>query len=376
MGALKKVVVIGGGFAGLYAINKLSEYSYRFETTLIDKNRYAILKPKLTSIAAGKDVEHIKVEIPPILREHQAAWEESEVEKIDTKEQIVYTKNGAKYKYDYLIIATGIEHDYKDFKNNCYSFANYKEATRLENAISNFTQGTINIVSLKESLYEGAAIEAAFLIEERLRDLGIKDKCKINLITQNESIFPEIGQKSKELIVKELQEKDINLVENSNLKQIDSKDLTIILPSFKIPSLLDSFAKDKNGIKTNEFMQVDGFENILAVGDINSSSIPKLGHNAFKQADIAIDCILKQEDIINESNKYNPDILAVIEEDKTDAILIYSNTHFGGDIDFAWKSILAKELKIIFKNSLYFSLGEIPAKLDDVIKKLIQKYVK
>ena len=375
MSKLKKVVIIGGGFAGLYAIKELSEYGYRFEITLIDKNKFATLKPKLTSIAAAKIVENIKVEIPPILREHNAAWANEEVESIDTKNQVVYTKDDS-YKYDYLIIASGIEHDYKEFSNKeYYSFASYKEALRLEEAISNFTHGTINIVSLENSLYEGVAIEVAFLIEERLRDLGIKELCNINLITKNSTIFPEVGQKSKEVIKKELDCKDINIQENSSFDSIKEDDLTIILPSFKVPSFAKDLPQEQNGIKTNEYMQVLDYPNICAVGDINTNSIPKLGHNAFKQAKIAVETILKEEALIVENSKYSPDILAVIEVDKIDAILIYSNTYFNGDIDFAIKSIFAKELKIIFKNALYFSLGKIPQKLDDTIKKIIQKYI-
>ena len=374
MSALKKVVIIGGGFAGLYAINKLSEYAYKFEITLIDKSENSVLKPKLTSIAAGKEVENIKVEIAPILREHQSAWVNDEVVKIDEKEQIVYTKEGS-YRYDYLIIASGVEYDYKSFKDSdYYSFASYDEALKLESAIANFTQGAINIISLENSLYEGAAIEAAFLIEQRLKDLGVKEQCTINLITQNSEIFPEIGEKSRDLVKKELQSKEINLIEGADLNSMQKGDLTIVLPSFKIPSFASNFANEANGVKSNEFMQVQGFQNLFAVGDINALSTPKLGHNAFKQADVAVNTILKQEEIEKEVQAYEPDILAVIEVDKLEAILIYSNVKFGKDKDFALKSILAKELKIVFKNALYFSLGEIPAKLDETVKKLIEKY--
>jgi len=387
MSKLKRVVIIGGGFAGLKALNKLSEYSYKFEITLIDKNEFTTLKPKLTSIASGKEVDNIKIEIAPILREYQAIWKQGEVQEIDTKEQIIKLKDNSIVKYDYLILANGVEPDYLNFnKENFYSFSTYNEASKLSRAISNFTEGNINIIIPNNPINENSAIELSFLIKERLTDLQINNY-QINIITAQDKLCPDIKEKSRKAIESELKNKDINIIYNADINAIEKdkillkensikSDLSIVVPSFKISDFIKNanIKTDKNGVVTDNRLKVDDHKNVLAIGDINTLSIPKLAHNAFKQADIAIDYILEQEDIDKNSSTYKSDILFIIEIDKLEAILVYTNDK--ENIDFSWKSFGAKELKVIFKNSLFFSLGDIPTKLDEGIKKLIKHYIK
>ncbi len=373
MAQLKRVVIIGGGFGGLMALKELSEYNYHFEITLIDKNDYAILKPKLTSIVAGKEVENIKVLIPPILREYEAIWEEDEVDRIVPNENRVYTKGGGVFNYDYLIISSGIEFDYGEYvDSDFYDFTSLESATLLKNEIDSFNGENINIFIMRDSFYDGAAVEAAFLIKEKLED--DKKDIKISLITQDNLLFPQIGEESRNFLIDKLKEKDIEVKHLLDIR--GEEGLKIILPSFKMPSFIEksNLKTDKNGVVVDGFMRVEGVDNIFVIGDLSNLSVPKIGHNAFKSAKVAVGAILEKEKIENKKENFEKDILSIIEVDNLKAILIYSNRYFGGDIDFAIESILAKELKIVFKNSLYFSLGELPAKLDEGIKKLIEKY--
>jgi len=48
---IKKVVIIGAGFAGLRTLSALSEYGYKLEITVVDKREYSILKPDLPDVA-------------------------------------------------------------------------------------------------------------------------------------------------------------------------------------------------------------------------------------------------------------------------------------------------------------------------------------
>jgi len=378
MSILKKVVIIGAGFAGLKAVENLSEYDFRFEITVVDKNDYAILKPKLTSIATGDDVENIKILVPPILREHKVAWSPGEVIKIDKEEKIVYLDDNSKLKYDYLIISSGVQEEFLDLDTTKFSsFSNYDNALKLKESVESLNkEDEINIVILENPINENSAIEFAFLLQNKLNKSH-----KINLITQNNTLLPDIGEKSREFVLKELQNKEINVVTNASLddiksKYLDSKDLNVVIPTYKIPQFIENSNIDssKYGIKTDEFMEYE--DNIYIIGDINALSTPKLAHNAFNQADISTNNILVKENLEDKKLSFKNDILLVIETDKLEAILVYSDIKYGGNIDYATKSILAKALKVVFKNSLYFSLGEVSDELDDTVKKLIRKYVK
>jgi NADH dehydrogenase FAD-containing subunit len=378
MSILKRVVMIGAGFAGLKAVENLSEYDFRFEVTVVDKNDYAILKPKLTSIATGDDVENIKILVPPILREHKVAWSPGEVTKIDKQEKIVYLDDNSKLKYDYLIISSGVQEEFLDLDTTkFYSFSNYDNALKLKERVESFNkEDEINIVILENPINENSAIEFAFLLQNKLNKSH-----KINLITQNNTLLPDIGEKSREFVLKELQNKEINIVTNASLddiksKYLDSTSLNVVIPTYKMPQFIENsnINSSKYGIKTDEFMEYE--DNIYIIGDINALSTPKLAHNAFKEADISTNNILVKENLEDKKLSFTNDILLVIETDKLEAILVYSDIKYGGNIDYATKSILAKALKVVFKNSLYFSLGEVSDELDDTVKKLIKKYAK
>lgn len=378
MSILKRVVIIGAGFAGLKAVENLSEYDFRFEVTVVDKNDYAILKPKLTSIATGDDVENIKILVPPILREHKVAWSPGEVTKIDKQEKIVYLDDNSKLKYDYLIISSGVQEEFLDLDTTkFYSFSNYDNALKLKERVESLNkEDEINIVILENPINENSAIEFAFLLQNKLNKSH-----KINLITQNNTLLPDIGEKSREFVLKELQNKEINIVTNASLddiksKYLDSTSLNVVIPTYKMPQFIENsnINSSKYGIKTDEFMEYE--DNIYIIGDINALSTPKLAHNAFKEADISTNNILVKENLEDKKLSFTNDILLVIETDKLEAILVYSDIKYGGNIDYATKSILAKALKVVFKNSLYFSLGEVSDELDDTVKKLIKKYAK
>lgn len=62
---MKKIVIIGGGFAGLRILYKLNKSLHgKISIDLIDKNDYSLEKPSLPEVAfAGKEVEKVRIPI-------------------------------------------------------------------------------------------------------------------------------------------------------------------------------------------------------------------------------------------------------------------------------------------------------------------------
>jgi NADH:ubiquinone reductase (H+-translocating) len=108
---LTHVVIVGGGFGGLYATKGLARA--RARVTLVDKHSYHMFRPLEYQLATGiLSADEIAPPLRAIFR-GQANVEvlKGEVTGIDTRNQIVNVKP-CDLRYDYLVLATGIRSNY------------------------------------------------------------------------------------------------------------------------------------------------------------------------------------------------------------------------------------------------------------------------
>jgi NADH dehydrogenase len=107
-----KVVIIGGGFGGLFAAKALANKPV--DVTLIDKKNHHVFQPLLYQVAtAVLSPGEIAQPIRRIL--HKAKNIEvilGEVVAVDQEKQVVKLTDGAEGLYDYLIVAAGARHSY------------------------------------------------------------------------------------------------------------------------------------------------------------------------------------------------------------------------------------------------------------------------
>ena len=106
------VLILGGGFAGLYAARALRRAPVR--VTLIDRRNHHLFQPMLYQVAtAALNPSDIAAPIRSVLR-NQANAEVllAEVSTIDVPTRRVTLTDGSEIAYDYLIIATGAHHSY------------------------------------------------------------------------------------------------------------------------------------------------------------------------------------------------------------------------------------------------------------------------
>lgn len=109
---LPHVLILGGGFAGLYAAQALKRAPVR--VTVVDRRNHHLFQPMLYQVAtAALNPSDIAAPIRSVLR-HQTNTEVllGEVESIDPANRRVVLTDGADSTYDYLIVATGARHSY------------------------------------------------------------------------------------------------------------------------------------------------------------------------------------------------------------------------------------------------------------------------
>jgi NADH dehydrogenase len=105
-----RVVVVGGGFAGLNCVRELSDTNV--DVTLIDRHNYHLFQPLLYQVAtAALEPADISGPLRQLLRADNVAVLMGEVERVDVARRRLQLLDRS-LEYDYLVLATGAAHSY------------------------------------------------------------------------------------------------------------------------------------------------------------------------------------------------------------------------------------------------------------------------
>ncbi len=133
-----RVVVVGGGFAGLSAGKALAGMAV--DVTLIDRRNHSTFQPLLYQVAlAVLSPADIAQPIRSILsRKRNIEVIMDEVEGIDVDSRCLLLRTGAKISYDYLILGTGSTHSYfghDDWAQNAPGLKTVEDATEIRRRV-------------------------------------------------------------------------------------------------------------------------------------------------------------------------------------------------------------------------------------------------
>lgn len=138
---MTKVVIIGGGYAGVHGakiLNKAFKKEKEVTVTLIDKNPYHTLMTELHEVAGNRvDEDSVKISYSRIFSGTGVNCVRDRVTGIDREKQIVKTVE-AEYSYDYLMVGIGAEPT--DFgipgiKEHSYTLWSLEDALRIREHI-------------------------------------------------------------------------------------------------------------------------------------------------------------------------------------------------------------------------------------------------
>lgn len=134
----KRVVIVGGGFAGLNAAKVLGNRS-DVDVTLIDRKNYHLFQPLLYQVAMAALGEG---DIAAPLRNMLAGYDNISVFKgivtdVDLENRIVTCEFG-EFPYDYLLLACGVQHHYfgnNDWEEFAPGLKNLAQATEIRRRV-------------------------------------------------------------------------------------------------------------------------------------------------------------------------------------------------------------------------------------------------
>ena len=135
-----RVIIIGGGFAGLNCAQSLANDD-RFAVTLIDQQNHHLFQPLLYQVAtASLSAVDIARSLRAILGDAQnVSVLLDKVSSIDSKNKTIITESG-KQTYDSLVIATGARTSYfgkDEWAKHTYGLKNLEDSRRIRHQVLN-----------------------------------------------------------------------------------------------------------------------------------------------------------------------------------------------------------------------------------------------
>ena len=138
--SVSRVVIVGAGFAGLYAAKELADKDV--QVTVVDRTNHHLFQPLLYQVAtAGLSPADIAQPIRHILKEAKnIEVVMAEVDRIDVNAKQVLTTAGVGFSYDYLVVAAGARHSYfghDEWERFAPGLKNLEDALELRRRILN-----------------------------------------------------------------------------------------------------------------------------------------------------------------------------------------------------------------------------------------------
>lgn len=311
---LPRLVIIGGGFAGVALAKKMIKEPVQL--VVLDRHNYHTFQPLLYQVSTSSlEPDSIAYPLRKIVkRGKNTFFRMAEVNEIDPKEKKVHTNIGS-ISFDYLVIATGAKTNFfgnTTIEQNAMRMKNLPQALNLRSLmLENLEQAVITEDAQERKKYlrfvlAGAGptgVELAGGIAElKLNvlprdypDMDFEDM-EIHLIEGASRVLPPMSEHASKKATKFLEKLGVHIHLNTQVRQYENNivttntDLTLETTTFIWSAGVtgspvqgiqgESLLPRINRYKVNQFNQIDGYEDIFAIGDISlmeTEAYPK-GH--------------------------------------------------------------------------------------------------
>lgn len=309
---MKKIVIVGGGFAGMACAEELIRHP-NIHVTLIDKNNYHEFTPLLYQVATSS----LGIEAAASSFRYNFSGKPNidikmgHVIEIDPKSLAVTTEEGQSYSGDYLVLSAGSAVNFfntSGAKENCLPLYTLIDAEKLRSRIllafekadrnpKQIEKGILNfvIVGAGPTGTEVAGALADMLklaLPKEFSDIAL-NKARIYLVNHGPAVLDEFSKDSQTYAAKVLQNRGVELLMGTSVDQITDS-FALLSNGNKILSQTVIWA---GGVKASDLanhtslpqgqagriivrpdLTVEGFPTLYALGDfaVLPGNLPQL----------------------------------------------------------------------------------------------------
>ena len=315
-----KIIVIGGGFAGLQFAKKLNGNRTK-KLVMIDKANHHMFQPLFYQVACGR-IEPSNISFPfrkIFQRSKNIQFRMTEVKRIIPSENKIITEDHV-FHYDKLVIATGCKTNFfgnQKMENLAFGMKNTQEAISIRNHVlltfekliiekSRSDDGNWNIVIVGSG---PTGVELAGAFAEMKREILPRDYPRMNfddleiiLVSSTEKPLAVMSEESQEKSEHYLKDLGVRFISNDRVTDYDGDRVYLssgnIIPSNNViwaagvtGNIIEGLTE--NSIKNNRYIvdrynKIVGFDNIYAIGDIAYMETPKYPNGHPQVANVAI----------------------------------------------------------------------------------------
>jgi len=330
MGAIKvniphigkpRIVIVGAGFGGLALARKLAKSGN--QVVLIDRNNYHQFQPLFYQVAmAGLEPSSISFPLRKVFRKSKNVFiRVTTVTKVDPSKKTIYTTLGH-LTYDYLVLGIGADTNFfgnEDIAKNAFPMKSVSEALFLRNEILNDYERALSTLNYDErqelidvAIVGGGptGVEVAGALAEMKKYIIPKEYSEIDaaeidiyLIQGGSRLLPGMSEEASVKAHDFLAGLGVKILLNTRVVSIKDKIVSTkdgqAIPARKViwaagicANTIEGLPEDTitygRRLKVNQFSQVQGFEDIFAIGDVaymETKAFPK-GHPQVAQSAI------------------------------------------------------------------------------------------
>lgn len=304
----KKVVILGGGFGGLYTALHLDKTLARdpeVEITLVNKENFFLFTPMLHEVAASDlDITHIVNPIRKMLK--RVRFFDGDVELIDLERKRVIASHGLEgqghdheLEYDHLVLGLGAITNFFNLpglQERAITMKSLGDAIHLRNRlIENLEEADFECaIGARDHLCTVVVAGGGFAGVETIAGVNdfLREATKFYphlsemlirtvLVHPGAVILPELGEKLGRYAQKKLAERQVEIRVNTRVKGISDRgvelsDGTMVKANILVwtagtsPNpLLERLPckKEKGRVVVNQFMEVPEYPGVWALGD-------------------------------------------------------------------------------------------------------------
>lgn len=318
---MEDIVILGGGFGGVYTAHELLKRRDDVTVTLISEHNYFLFVPMLHEVATGNiRVPNVVEPIREILHGESFQFIRSTVESVDFDAKEVSTSDGM-VSYDKVVVALGSQTNFYgvDGSENVYTLKSLEDAYRLRNHVIDLHEDSVKqsgeaVKQCMQLVIVGGGptgVELACELADWTDRLHacypeLETPFSISLLDPNEKVLNGVDERLRDHAMRVLDNKGVDLVMGARATEVEESSVSYIVDDVEesidsrtvvwtagvkpVDVPMKGVSRERGRLPIDQALRIEGVDDAFALGDIadyanpDGSRPPVTAQLAYQQA--------------------------------------------------------------------------------------------